>query len=178
MPELVFRAIEWIPTLWHGQRSLEHGVAHPRTVHNFPAPDARAPPGQFFLASTSALGLCPLCAHGALSVEALSCVRAMRRVGPSLALHLLGGKLTKDRLAAAGVDEALLELTAGADNWVERRALSKKLRRTETHQGATQKAAEARRKCVRRVNFEKEDRDALRNGLHADARMACSLCSS
>ena len=79
---------------------------------------------------------------------------------------------------AAGVDEALLELTAGADNWVERRALSKKLRRTETHQGATQKAAEARRKCVRRVNFEKEDRDALRNGLHADARMACSLCSS
>ena len=59
--------------------------------------DARAPPGQFFLASTSALGLYPLCAHGALSVEALSCVRAMRRVGPSLALHLLGGKLTKDR---------------------------------------------------------------------------------
>ena len=142
-------------------------------MYYFPAPDARAPPGQFFLASTTALGLFP---RG--PVEALSCVRAMCRVGPSLALHLLGGKLTKDRLAAAGVDEALLELTAGADNWVERRALSKKLRRTETHQGATQKAAEARRKCVRRVNFEKEDRDALRNGLHADARMACSLCSS
>ena len=32
----------------------------------------------------------------------------------------------------------------------------------ELHQGAAQKEAEARRKCVRRVNFEKEDRDALR----------------
>ena len=117
-----------------------------------------------------------MCPRGPVCGGPLLCARhAPRWPQPGAPL---GGKLTKDRLAAAGVDEALLELTAGADNWVERRALSKKLRRTETHQGATQKAAEARRKCVRRVNFEKEDRDALRNGLHTDARMACSLCSS
>ena len=75
--------------------------------------------------------------------------------------------LTLDRVVAAGVDEQQLALTTGADNWVARAALLKKVRRRErSHEDAEraerEKAAEARRKRVRRINFDKEDRDALR----------------
>jgi hypothetical protein len=73
--------------------------------------------------------------------------------------------LTADRVVAAGVDSQQLALTA--DNWQARGALSKQVRRRERSKedavrAQREKAVEARRKRVRRVNFEKEDRDALR----------------
>ena len=71
--------------------------------------------------------------------------------------------LTTERLVAAGIDEQKLAMTAGDDNWEARRALSKQVRRRERNQNdPAQKQAEARRKRVRRVYFDKEYCDRLR----------------
>ena len=72
--------------------------------------------------------------------------------------------ITNERLVAAGIDEKKNELTA----WDARRLLSKQVRRQErklernADEDATRKQAEARRKRMRRVVFDNEDRNALR----------------
>jgi hypothetical protein len=69
-----------------------------------------------------------------------------------------------ERLVAAGIDGKKNELTA----WNARRLLSKQVRRQErklernADEDATRKQAEARRKRMRRVVFDNEDRNALR----------------
>ena len=75
--------------------------------------------------------------------------------------------LTTERLEAVGIDGQKLALTEAAPCYKPRRALSRQVRRRERsmhnpEDAAQKKQADARRKRIRRVQLDHEDRDRLR----------------